>query len=192
MSEKINLYAVQENVAHFPATNTNEMKKLIEIIMMGHLQYPRMRLYWDSKLGIPFISQCMTLNRFFKLKTCIHIVDSQKNSNNNDRIWKVRPWYDYLRRRCLELPLELFKGQIDIKQYMKDKCSAWGIKIFNLYGASGLLYDFMVYQSATTEHIDYNAFGVPAATVIILLQRVTSRGHSVYSNNYFWSYHLLQ
>lgn len=204
MSEKTNLYAVQENVAHFPATNPNEMKKFVGImIMMGNLQYPRVRLYWDSKLGIPFISQCMTLNRFFKLRNCVHIVDSRKNPNNNDRIWKVRPWYNYLRRRCLDLPLETnlcideqmvpFKGQIDIKQYMKDKPSAWGIKIFNLCGASGLLYDFIVYQGATTElNIDYNAFGVPAATVMTLLQRVTSRGHFVYFDNYFSSYQLLQ
>ena len=204
MAEKTNLYAVQQHIPNFPATDAAELRKFVGInILMGNLQFPRVRLYWDSKLGIPYISQHMTVNRFFKLRTCVHIVDVEDQPANNDRFWKVRPYYDNIRRRCLQLPLELnlcideqmvpFKGHINVLQYMKDKPCKWGIKIFNLCGASGLLYDFIIYQGSTTEiDREYNAFGIPAATVMTLLRRVSSKGHHVFFDNWFSNYQLLQ
>ena len=204
MAEKTNLYAVQNNVPHFPSTDSREMRKFVGIqILMGNLQHPRVRLYWDQKLGIPIISRCMPVNRFFKLRSTVHIVNVQEKPQNNDRFWKIRPFYDNIRRRCLALPLESnlcvdeqmvpFKGHINVRQYMKDKPCKWGIKIFNLCGASGALYDFIIYQGSTTElNLEYNVFGVPAATVMTLLRRVPSKGHFIYFDNWFSSYQLLQ
>ena len=86
-----------------------------------------------------------------------------------------------------------FKGHINVLQYMKDKPSKWGIKIFLLCGESGLLYNFIIYQGSTTEiKREYNAFGIPAATVMTLLRRVASKGHYIYFDNWFSNYQLLQ
>ncbi|KAI4471462.1 transposase is4 [Holotrichia oblita] len=61
MVDMTNLFAVQNNIHNFPATNNNEIKKLIGIhIMMGNLHFPRVKLYWDAKLGISIISENMT------------------------------------------------------------------------------------------------------------------------------------
>jgi hypothetical protein len=104
----------------------------------------------------------MSFNRFSKLRNALHLVDiTQRPDNNNDRLWKVRDLYNSILGRCRELPLETdlcvdeqmvpFKGQINIKQYIKNKPKKWGIKIFILAGKSGLVYDFLIYQGASTE-----------------------------------------
>ncbi|KAL3190274.1 hypothetical protein MRX96_019812 [Rhipicephalus microplus] len=92
----------------------------------------------------------MTEKRFFKLRNNLHIVPEDFGFDSEDRLWKVRPFMELIRKRCLELALEQecsvdeqmipFKGQLSIKQYVKGKPSPWGIKVFALCSSSGLLY----------------------------------------------------
>ena len=74
--------------------------------------------------------------------------------------YKVRPLYDSIRKRCLELPLEEdpidelivpFRGKLSVLQYIKGKPEPWGVKVYFLCCKSGLGYDFLIYQGATTE-----------------------------------------
>lgn len=45
-----------------------------------------------------------------------------------------------------------FKGSLNIKQYVRNKPKKkWGIKVYILAGANGIMYDFIVYQGSTTE-----------------------------------------
>ncbi|KAJ3640470.1 hypothetical protein Zmor_003764 [Zophobas morio] len=108
MAEMTNLYATQKNIARFPPTSVEEMKKFIGIhIIMGNLNLPRARLYWNASLGIPIVQDAMSFNRFSKLRNLIHLVDiTAREPNNQDRLWKVRDLYDSIRKRCRELPLE--------------------------------------------------------------------------------------
>lgn len=50
----------------------------------------------------------------------------------------------------------------------------WGVKIFALYGKSGLLYDFIIYQGSTTELDEEKSelFGLGSATVMKLCERI--------------------
>lgn len=46
-------YVYDKGVLNFPETNVEEMKTFFGIlIVMGNLQFPCVRMYWDSKLGI--------------------------------------------------------------------------------------------------------------------------------------------
>lgn len=202
--EMTNLYAVQKNIARFPATNLLEIKKLIGMhILMGNLNYPRTDMYWDSHMGIPIIRENMRIHRFYKLRQAIHLVDVTNKGDTTDRLWKVRPLFDQIRKVCHSLPLEVdlcideqivpFKGQINIKQYIKSKPNKWGIKIYILAGKSGTIYDFIIYQGITTELNDlYKSLGVTSATVMQLADRIIEPNHRLYFDNYFNSYKLLQ
>lgn len=101
----------------------------------------------------------MTLSRFYKLRQMLHFVDntiSLSEINNEDVFWKVRPIFDAVLSRCKQLELEgllsvdeqmvPFKGKHVEKQYIHNKPTKWGIKIFALCGVSGLIYDFIIYQ----------------------------------------------
>lgn len=74
---------LKNNLSYFPPANDEEMCKFIGIrVMMDNLQYPRVWLYGDSELGIDFVKNAVNVNRYFKMKTTWHIV----NSNQNDHL----------------------------------------------------------------------------------------------------------
>lgn len=202
--EMTNLYAVQKNLNRFTPTTLDEIKRLIGIhIIMGNLKFPRAKMYWDANIGIPLIKENMTYNRFFKLRQALHLEDVTQPRQNQDRIWKVRRIYDFIRRRIQELPLEThlcvdeqiipFKGRINIKQYMKNKPKKWGIKLYVLAGQSGQMYDFIIYQGATTEiNETYARFGAVAGVVMQLTDRIHEPGHGLFIDNFFGTYNLFQ
>lgn len=205
MTEMTNLFSVQQNVARFPPVTSAEMKTFLGIhVIMGNLNFPRARMYWHPFIGIPLVKDNMSYNRFCKLRGTLHLVDiTARGDNNMDRFWKVRAIYDSIRQRCRTLPLETnlcvdeqivpFKGQINVKQYIKNKPKKWGIKIYILAGQSGLIYDFLIYQGSTTEiKKEYLQFGSGAGTVMQLSERISEPNHGLYYDNYFSSYSLLQ
>lgn len=115
---------------------------------------------------------------------------------------KVRPIIEAVRIRCLDHKLEEnlcideqiipFKGQINIKQYIKSKPYPWGIKVFVLCGKSGIPYDFIVYQGSTTplDNEMVKKIGFSSAIVLHLAQRIPANviGRKLYFDNYFSSY----
>lgn len=205
IADKTNLYATQQQFCRFAPTDTVELKIFFGIhVIMGNLNFPRIRMYWDGSIGIPIIKHNMQQKRFSKLRQCIHLVDiTARPQGNSDRLWKVRSLYDAIRNRCLELPLETnlcvdeqmvpFKGQINIKQFIKNKPKKWGIKIFILAGQSGLVYDFIIYQGSTTEiQPDLMTLGSSAGVVMHLSERIHSKNHGLFFDNYFSNYQLFQ
>lgn len=124
---------------------------------------------------------------------------------NDDRLWNVRPIIDRVMKRCRELPVEEnicvdeqivpFKGQLNIKQYLQNKPCKWGIKVFLLCGASGLVYDGIVYQGKTTPlKADYvDEYGITGAIVVQLSDRVAPQlNHKLFADNYFTSIALIR
>lgn len=205
MVEYTNLYAVQKSNVFAP-TNIEEMKTFTGIhVMMGNLHYPRIKCYWEPKIGISLIYENMPINRFYKLRTNLHFVNTQEaEENNNDRFWKIRPLYDTIRAQLLSLPIEghlsvdeqmvPFKGQLNVKQYVKNKPQPWGVKLFALCGSSGQMFDFIIYQGSKTEldNDHLKIFGQGAAVVLKLSQRINEKNCRLYFDNYFSNYNLLQ
>lgn len=146
-----NRYAIQ-NGSSWKPTDKWEIKTFIALhVRMGCLKYPRVRMYWDTTLGLSNFSQYMTVNRFFSLRTNFHVVDNLTLSNDNkDRFKKVRPMYDCVRKRCKQLIVERnisideqivpFTGKLNIKQYCKGNPNPWGVKIYVMCGSSGTIY----------------------------------------------------
>ena len=107
MVKKTNMYAIQ-NGRTFKHTNNQEIEHFIGLhIMMGCLKYPRVRLYWDTALHIDLFVNSMSRERFFQLRSHFHVVNNlEKPIDFKDKFYKVRPIYDCLKNRCLELELE--------------------------------------------------------------------------------------
>lgn len=85
-----------------------------------------------------------------------------------------------------------FKGNLSIKQYMKGKPNPWGIKIFLLCGESGIVYNMILYQGASTNiNVDLQKnFGLGGAVVLSLTQNIKKNRHFLYFDNFFSSYNL--
>lgn len=147
----------------------------------------------------------MTKNRFFELRNNLHRVNNlETRPDCTDRFFKVRPIYDQIRKRMLELPMDKnvcvdeqmvpFRGQLEMKQYVKKgKPHPWGVKLFVLCSKSGLAYDFIIYQGSSTglgpESVKNYRFG---GALVLQLTKNLKLGHFLYFDNYFSSYNLLK
>ncbi|CAH4031580.1 unnamed protein product [Pieris brassicae] len=156
---------------------------------------PKQRIAWRVE------TENWTRDRFFELRNNLHLVDNTKiPADCKDVFLKVRPIYDAVRNRCLELPLEQelcvdeqivpFTGKHVAKQYIKGKPCPWGLKILFFYVVMARL----IFQTSAPE-LDSNiakniGYG---ASIVVLAKRIGEiQGHELYFNNYFSSYHLLQ
>lgn len=158
-----NEYALQQNRVTFEPTNASEIKILFGLhMMMGWIKLPRVSMYWSRLLDLKTFKESMTSERFFQLRTNLHIVNNlEKPSNNNDKFYKVRPVLIAVRNHLLKFEVEEIvsvdeqmipmKNRLIMKQYMKDKPCKWGCKVYVLCGKSGVPYDFFIYQGSTTE-----------------------------------------
>lgn len=207
MSEMTNIYAMQSDKTKFKPTTPEEIEILFGLhIMMGTLKFPRVRLYWDTTTKFHLFVDNMSRDRFFELRSNLHLFNNlEKPSTCNDKFFKVRPIYEALRNRCLELPTEEnlcvdeamipFTGKFSVKQYVKGKPTPWGIKMFMLCGKSGQVYDFVIYQGSTTE-VDNSVqkvYGHGASIVLKLAERIKNeKGHKLFFENFFSSYYLFQ
>lgn len=96
------LYTVQKGI-HFSPTNAQEIKCFITI-HMGTLKFPRVRMYWEEAYRINTVTNNMTRDRFFQLRSNFHIIDNDSiPPNNKDKFIKVRPLYNLIKTQCNSL-----------------------------------------------------------------------------------------
>lgn len=103
IAENKNQYSVKTTL-HNVNTTANEVRKLFGMhILMGVIHLPRVMLYWNPMMKVSLISETMTEKPFFKLRNNLHIVAEDSGFDSEDRLWKVRPFLELIRKRCLEL-----------------------------------------------------------------------------------------
>ncbi|KAL2096765.1 hypothetical protein ACEWY4_005972 [Coilia grayii] len=200
------MYAEQSAVRGFKHASVSETEALVGLHMaMGVLGLPRVRMYWSSRINIGLFQDTLSRDRFFQLRTNLHVVNNnERPSDSTDVFYKVRPLYDSIRKRCLELQMEEnlsideqivpFRGKLSVLQYVKGKPEPWGVKVYFLCGKSGLAYDFLIYQGATTELSDQSKkiLGHGAAVVTHLCQRIQNPNHKLFFDNFFTTYNVLE
>lgn len=80
-----NLYSLQAFGTELGATS-DEIKTFFGMLMiMGTLKFSRIRMYWQPATQIPTISQAMTVNRFFKIRSTIHITEPTPPKDSADK-----------------------------------------------------------------------------------------------------------
>uniref|UniRef100_A0A8D0AN67 PiggyBac transposable element-derived protein domain-containing protein n=1 Tax=Sander lucioperca TaxID=283035 RepID=A0A8D0AN67_SANLU len=187
MADNTNVYAMQSGTLSFKPTSPGEIRTVIGLHLdMGVMKMPRVSMYWEAGMDIGIFQNTMPRDRFFQLRSHLHLVNNlEKPADNNDVFFKVRPLYDAIRSRCLELPLEEnlcvdeqmvpFHGTLSVKQFIKGKPHPWGVKIYFLCGKK-----------------HRKQLGLGAGVVYHLSQRITEANHKLYFDNYFTTYNLLE
>lgn len=199
-AEQSNIRSMQDNLPPLRATSS-EYKKLVgSCIIMGCFKLPRVRMYYKKSLKIP-AATILPRDRFFKLRNYIHLVNNfeiTEESKKQNRLWKVQPIIDALRRKCTTLPhtKELsideqmipFTGKSVLRQYVKNKPNPVGLKNFVLATPQGLVLDFFVYQGASTWPAGKPEpeLGIGGSVVKKLSQDVRP-GSTIFMDRYFTS-----
>ena len=140
-----------------------EMKKFIGVILlMGVIYKPSIPMHWVTEeiYWTPALSVIMTRTRFLLISKFLNFNDNlhpnyDPNAEDRDKLHKVRPIIDVLRRsfksvwspeRNLsvdESPV-LYKVRLQF-QHIKTKHASFGIKLYELTTNDGTTLDFLVY-----------------------------------------------
>ena len=187
-------------------TTVPEMKAFVGmLIIMGIVVLPRLELYWTTShplIAQSGIASVMPRVRFEQLFRFLHL-----NDNNNqvpigdpryDRLFKVRkllhivtPKFEseYVPHKQVSVDEAMIpvKGRLGFKQYMKDKPTKWGIKVFTLCDATnGYVYQLQVYTGKNLENSS-TSVGLCSQVVLDLMAGFDKQGHELYTDNYYTS-----
>jgi len=183
----------------------DEMKAFVGLlILMGILRLPRLEMYWSTSalnkyISAPGISSVMTKTAFEQIFRFLHLVnnDEREASTTPDKLFKIRPLANlllasfqsnYVPKQTVTIDEAMipFKGRLSFKQYMKDKPTKWGIKVFVLSDASnGYIYRFQIYAGKTMDHTV--EVGLCSRVVLELMEGLEDHGFELYTDNYYTS-----
>ncbi|XP_040067151.1 piggyBac transposable element-derived protein 3-like [Ixodes scapularis] len=144
----------------------------------------------------------MSRNRFLRLMKCLHVVNNLEvtEEEKKDKLWKLRPWILGLQRNLASIEKEefnavdeimvAFTGRSFLKQYIPNKPTPWGFKLWGRAGTTGILYQFEVYQGQSNQEYRY---GLGGDTVLSMCSEVPSdEGFKVAADNFFSSLDLVE
>lgn len=70
-----------------------ELNVFIGVIMvMGYINYPQLKMYWQRKYRVAIIADNISRNRFFHLKNNLKVVfdpSISQEERSNDKMWKM-------------------------------------------------------------------------------------------------------
>uniref|UniRef100_A0A4W6C1N5 PiggyBac transposable element-derived protein domain-containing protein n=1 Tax=Lates calcarifer TaxID=8187 RepID=A0A4W6C1N5_LATCA len=171
------------------------------------VKMPSMDDYWAEDTRYTKIANVMPVKRFKCLSRFIHFQDNETSDPTQDRLCKVTPVLNHIRKKCLEIDSENqfsidemmvpYKGTKaeSLRQYLPSKPHHWGIKIFDRAGVSGIVSDFMVYTGKSTFGTDQGPvreLGVGANVVVHLCKTIRNPSECVvYFDNFFTSLPLI-
>ncbi len=189
-------YALQD-------VDVEEFYRFLGLVLFTSLvKLPSVQDYWqwDSIGSMPFPGTIMTCTRFESLSWNLHLSDVKDQENDRkkggaerDKLFRVQPFLDHMHAACKasyhprrELTIDermvATKARTGFTQYMKNKPTKWGIKLFVLADSSnGRTVDFTVYVGKTP---DPSAQGLSYDAVMNLVQPdFLGTGYHIYMEN---------
>lgn len=206
ITDQTNLYAAQHVLtmdttpgsrvhAWVPVT-VDEIGKFLALIgWMGLVKLPSIKDYWrvHALYGLPLARTVMPRNRFELILKFLHF-DDNTDVDPDDRLYKLRNILEkfisnfqnaYMpgQKICIDESLIPWRGRLIFRQYIPNKASKYGIKVFKLCTEKGYTWNLMVYcGKSRSQEAD-----VSEKTVMELAQDLLDEGRTIYTDNYYTS-----
>ena len=178
------------------------------VIFMGLVEVPSLIEYQndDGFFGQDFVrASGMNRARFMNILTALHLCDLEQDRVNEihkarkepyDPLFKLKPLMGELQLACksyfvpgqnisVDERMVAFKGRIGMKQYIKDKPTKWGFKLWILASSdSGYTCKFQVY---TGKRLTPTANGLGYDVVMGLMDGLFRQGYHLFCDNFYSS-----
>jgi hypothetical protein len=184
---------------------SEEIKKMFGLhAIMGCIHFPRIHMYFNEKFKFPLIDGVMSRDRFYMLRTNLHVVDNlgvTEETKKSNRLWKIQPVIDCVRNRCRALERKEkcafsideqmipFLGRCPVRQFVKNKPRPVGLKNFVVTTSDGLVLDFEIYQGTTTR-LTNRELGLGPSVVLRLVETLPENSY-LYFDRYFTTVNLM-
>jgi hypothetical protein len=180
-------------------TTAEELYRFIAIhIAMGINQLPSVHMYWQQNWRCDVVSSMFTRDRYMELLRYFHISPLTTASSSAAPLSKIEPllselsssfpaFYQPGQPLVVDEAMVGFKGRSEMKQYIKNKPTKWGYKVWCL-ASSNYLVAFQVYQGKRSS----GTSGSPHEAVLSLTRNYQHRNHILYLDRGFTSPALLE
>lgn len=198
----------KSRITRWQDTNVTEIYTYLAIVMaMGLVVKSRLEEYWNVAQDIfitPGFAMEMTCDRFQLLSKCLHF----RNNNDCDpalltrpeaKIYKIKPILDHLNNKfsslynlsqniALDESLTMWKGWLDINQFIRNKAATVGIKTYEVCESqTGYLWRFEVHAGHDDSALqdDDPISGKVPSLVLGLLNGLEHKGHTIWMDNFY-------
>lgn len=191
-------------------TSAEEIKTYFACsLVIGIYNLPRLDMFWQSSSRVPFVSDNISRNRFYALRTKLKLVDDNtitQKQKEIDRFWKVRPMLDKIQKACrenkrsqhisIDEQMIPFHGKVSMKQYVRGKPNPVGLKNFVMTTPKGIPLDFYLYEgkgsSTESSLVETPEKLNVGGRMVLKLTDTLPLGVSVYTDRYFTSITLIE
>ena len=186
-------------------TSPEEIEKLIALILYcGLVHVSSFHRYWSTKTlyhGL-WARSIMSRDRFKALMAMLHVVDPC-DEDEEDKLRKVSSFLEFFKDRCKALYQPFQRVAVDermvkskhrsgIRQYIKNKPTKWGIKLWVLADSlNGYTCDFDVYIGRHAGH-QVSDKGLGYDVVMKLVTPLMNQGYHLYFDNFYTSVRLVK
>ena len=176
-----------------------EMEVFLGLVLLTGLIDKKGRLssYWSKNpiISTPFFSETMPRDRFQLIMTFLHFNDNEAMpSPCNDKLYKIRPIFEYLSGKwrtlyslgeyiAIDEGMLKWRGRLSFRVYNKDKPTKYGIKAYILADStSGYCYNMDIYHRERKT--------IKETVQGLLTSKCTGLWHSLYMDNFYNSVEL--
>ena len=179
----------------------DEIKRFIALLIHFGVVHVRgnVQRNWSTKTlyhGL-WARAILPRNRFFAILAFLHVVDPATETPGN-KLCKVESFVKHFKKRCSELYKPREHVAIDermvksrhrsgIRQYIRDKPTKWGIKLWVLADSSnGYTVDFNIYIGRAAGR-EVSANGLGYDVVMRLIAPYYNKGYHLFVDNFYSS-----